>query len=67
MVVASCNNKYSGTNFNNAVPTSLLIAPGLWTIQFLFNIALYSDLYMIWPCAKSNRQEIFFYIHYSVL
>jgi hypothetical protein len=37
MVVASCRNKYYGTNFISAVPTSLLIAPGLWTIQFLFN------------------------------
>jgi hypothetical protein len=35
-VVASCRNKYYGTNFISAVPTSLLIAPGLWTIQFLF-------------------------------
>jgi hypothetical protein len=30
MVVASCRNKYYGTNFISAVPTSLLIAPGLW-------------------------------------
>jgi hypothetical protein len=29
MVVASCRNKYYGTNFISAVPTSLLIAPGL--------------------------------------
>jgi hypothetical protein len=29
MVVASCRNKYFGTNFISAVPTSLLIAPGL--------------------------------------
>jgi hypothetical protein len=29
MVVASCRNKYYGTNFLSAVPTSLLIAPGL--------------------------------------
>jgi hypothetical protein len=36
MVVASCRNKYDGTNFISAVPTSLLIAPGLRTIQFLF-------------------------------
>jgi hypothetical protein len=36
MVVASCLNKYYGTNFIYAVPTYLLIAPGLWTIQFLF-------------------------------
>jgi hypothetical protein len=35
MVVASCRNKYDGTNFISAVPTSLLIAPGLRTIQFL--------------------------------
>jgi hypothetical protein len=33
--VASCCNKYYGTNFISAVPTSLLIAPGLRTIQFL--------------------------------
>jgi hypothetical protein len=32
MVVASCCNKYYRTNFNDAVPTSHLIAPGLWTI-----------------------------------
>jgi hypothetical protein len=36
MVVASCRNKYDGTNFISAVPTSLLIVPGLQTIQFLF-------------------------------
>jgi hypothetical protein len=36
MVVASFRNKYYGTNFISAVPTSLLIAPGLRTIQFLF-------------------------------
>jgi hypothetical protein len=36
MVLASCGNKYYGTNFIYAVPSSLLIAPGLWTIQFLF-------------------------------
>jgi hypothetical protein len=35
MVVASCRNRYDGTNFISAVPTSLLIAPGLRTIQFL--------------------------------
>jgi hypothetical protein len=35
MVVASCRNKYDGTNFISAVPSSLLIAPGLRTIQFL--------------------------------
>jgi hypothetical protein len=29
MVVASCRNKYYGRNFISAVPTSLLIAPGL--------------------------------------
>jgi hypothetical protein len=34
-VLASCANKYYGTNFISAVPTSLLIAPGLRTIQFL--------------------------------
>jgi hypothetical protein len=34
MVVASCRNKYYGTNFISTVPTSLLIAPGLRTIQF---------------------------------
>jgi hypothetical protein len=32
---ASCCNKYYGTNFASALPTSLLIAPGLRTIQFL--------------------------------
>jgi hypothetical protein len=36
MVVASCRNRYDGTNFISTVPTSLLIAPGLRTIQFLF-------------------------------
>jgi hypothetical protein len=35
-VLASCGNKYYGTNFIYAVPSSLLIAPGLRTIQFLF-------------------------------
>jgi hypothetical protein len=35
VVVASCRNKYDGTNLISAVPTSLLIAPGLRTIQFL--------------------------------
>jgi hypothetical protein len=34
--LVSCGNKYYGTNFIYAVPTSLLIAPGLRTIQFLF-------------------------------
>jgi hypothetical protein len=29
MVLASCGHKYYGTNFIYAVPTSLLIAPGL--------------------------------------
>ncbi len=37
VVVASCGNKYYGSNFISAVPTSLLIAPGLRTIQFLFS------------------------------
>jgi hypothetical protein len=36
MVLASCGNKYFRTNFIYAVPSSLLIAPGLRTIQFLF-------------------------------
>jgi hypothetical protein len=36
VVEASCENKYYGSNFISAVPTSLLIAPGLRTIQFLF-------------------------------
>jgi hypothetical protein len=36
IVLASCDNKYYGTNFIYAVPTSLPIAPGLRTIQFLF-------------------------------
>jgi hypothetical protein len=35
IVTANCGNKYYGTNFVCAVPTSLLIAPGLRTIQFL--------------------------------
>jgi hypothetical protein len=43
MVVASCRNKYYGTNFISAVPTSLLIAPGLRTIQFLFLIQIRSE------------------------
>jgi hypothetical protein len=34
--LASCGNKYYGTNCIYAVPTSLLIAPGLGTIQYLF-------------------------------
>jgi hypothetical protein len=38
MVEASCRNKYDGTNFISPVPTSLLIAPGLQTIQFLFGM-----------------------------
>jgi hypothetical protein len=38
MMVASCRNKYYGTNFISAVPTSLLIAPGLRTIHFLLYI-----------------------------
>jgi hypothetical protein len=39
--VASCCNKRYGTNFISAVPTSLLIAPGLRTIiQFLLNLVL---------------------------
>jgi hypothetical protein len=37
MVLASCGDKYYRTNFISAVPTSLLIAPGLRTIQFLFS------------------------------
>jgi hypothetical protein len=40
MVVASCRNKYYGTNFISAVHTSLLIVPGLRTIQFLFFLAI---------------------------
>jgi hypothetical protein len=36
VVEASCGNKYYGSNFISAVPTSLLNAPGLRTIQFLF-------------------------------
>jgi hypothetical protein len=35
MVLAICGDKYYRTNFISAVPTSLLIAPGLRTIQFL--------------------------------
>jgi hypothetical protein len=37
MVLASCGDKYYRTNFISAVPTSLLIAPGLRTIQFLLS------------------------------
>jgi hypothetical protein len=33
---ASCGSKYYGANFIYAVPSSLLIAPGLRTIQFFF-------------------------------
>jgi hypothetical protein len=36
-MIASCGNKYYGTNVISAVPTLLLIAPGLQTIQFLIN------------------------------
>jgi hypothetical protein len=36
MVLASCGNKYYGTNFPYTVLSSLLIAPCLQTIQFLF-------------------------------
>jgi hypothetical protein len=36
IVLSSCGNKYFRTNFISAVPTSLLIAPGLRTILFLF-------------------------------
>jgi hypothetical protein len=43
MVVASCRNKYDGTNFISAVPTSLLIAPGLRTIQLLFIFFIISN------------------------
>jgi hypothetical protein len=39
MVLASCGNKYYRTNFIYAVPSSLLIAPGLRTIRFLFRSA----------------------------
>jgi hypothetical protein len=38
MELASCGNKYFRTNFIYAVPSSLLIAPGLRTIQFLFSL-----------------------------
>jgi hypothetical protein len=38
IVLASCGNKYFGTNFIYTLPTSLLIAPGLWTIQFLLSV-----------------------------
>jgi hypothetical protein len=38
IVLASCDNKYYRTNFIYAVPTSLPIAPGLRTIQFLFKL-----------------------------
>jgi hypothetical protein len=44
VVVASCGNKYYGSNFISAVPTSLLIAPGLRTIQFLFTLDLFVSL-----------------------
>jgi hypothetical protein len=46
MVLASCGNKYYGTNFILAEPTSILIAPGLRIIQFLFflEINLYNCL-----------------------
>jgi hypothetical protein len=40
---ASCCNKYYGTNFISAVPTSLLIAPGLRTIKFLFSLQAMMD------------------------
>jgi hypothetical protein len=51
MVVASCRNKYYGTNFISAVPTSLLIAPGLRTIQFLLILGLYN---LFKKCANDN-------------
>jgi hypothetical protein len=42
VVIASCGNKYYGSNFISAVPISLLIAPGLRTIQFLFQVEEYN-------------------------
>jgi hypothetical protein len=39
-VLASCGDKYYGTNFIYAMPPSLLIAPGLRTIQFLLSTTL---------------------------
>jgi riboflavin transporter 2 len=48
MVLASCGDKYYRTNFISAVPTSLLIAPGLRTIQFLFYFrATYLNSYLV--------------------
>jgi hypothetical protein len=56
MVLASCGNKYYGTNFIYAVPSSLLIAPSLRTIQFLLyftpnrTILTIQFLFFIWVC-----------------
>jgi hypothetical protein len=58
MELASCCNNYSGINFIYAVPTSLLIAPGFRTIQFLLltqtKIILLSRAFDI-LCAPMHR------------
>jgi hypothetical protein len=46
IVLASCGYKYYGTNFIYAVPTSLLIAPSLRTIQLLFKLYITRKQYL---------------------
>jgi hypothetical protein len=53
-VLASCGNKYYGTNFIYAVPSSLLIAPGLRTIQFLFFNDLDKDVNLRFSSRESD-------------
>jgi hypothetical protein len=62
MVVASCSNKYCGTNFISVVPTSLLIAPGLRTIQFLLPSPPAPAVMIHFPLPRSNCPDWTLYI-----
>jgi hypothetical protein len=48
MVLASCGDKYYRTNFISVGPSSLLIAPGLRTIQFLLPMRSQNITYLFY-------------------
>jgi hypothetical protein len=62
MVVASSRNKYYGTNFISAMPTSLLIAPGLRTIQFLFLKFILLLSFSLFLCIAIYRLQVTIYL-----
>jgi hypothetical protein len=63
-VLASCGNKYYGTNCIYAVPTSLLTAPGLRTIQFLLTKGLHFYTFQCRTHTHAHYERVLEHISY---